>query len=168
MAPGQPNRSADGAGAAEPEPEAGLDGAVDEDAGPGAPVAEPEPEPAVAPAAPSRRKSRGRDAAKPVAAAPSVAEEAVHITDRASAVFVIGVTLVFVVILLNGMLLGKRGFITQALATPKPTPGVTASPVASASPSASVTVSEAPSASPAASESAAPASAEPSPSPSAS
>ena len=122
----------------------------------------------MAPAAPSRRKGRGRDAAKPVAAAPSVAEEAVHITDRASAVFVIGVTLVFVVILLNGMLLGKRGFITQALATPKPTPGVTASPVASASPSASVTVSEAPSASPAASASAAPASAEPSPSPSAS
>ena len=125
--PANDESGTDTAEAAEAEATEAEDGDQDEDAGDA--FAEPE---AAAPAAPSRRKRRNRDAAKALAAAPSVAEEAVHITDRASALFVIGVTLVFVVILLNGMLLGHRGFITEALATPKPTPVVTPSPAVTA------------------------------------
>ena len=53
---------------------------------------------------------------------------AVHVDDRVSAIFVIGVIAVFVLIFLNALVLGKGGFLT-----PLPTP----KPVASLAPAAS-------------------------------
>jgi hypothetical protein len=129
-----------------------------------------------APAAPAGRRGRGRVPVRAAPAAPTVSELAVHVSDRVSAVFVIGVVAVFAGILLYGMLLGNGGFITGLTATPPlPTLAPTASPIPSASSAASASpaasASSGASASPAASSSASsPASAAPSaasPSPSA-
>jgi hypothetical protein len=131
---------------------------------------EPEPR-AVASAAamaPGGRRGRDRQQPKNAPVLPSVSEQAVHIGDRASAVFVIGVVGVFVAILLYGLLLGGNGFVTGLLATP--TPIVTAAPVATDSPAVSQSAapsasgSDAPSAAPsaAASPSVAPSAASPS------
>ncbi len=94
---------------------------------------------------------------------------AVHVDDRISAIFVIGVLAVFALIFLNAFLLGKGGLLTP-LPTPAPissaSPAASVAPIASASPAASAPASAAPSASPAASPSAG-ASASPAPSASA-
>lgn len=80
-----------------------------------------------------RRGLRGP--ARPSPVAPSVSEQAVHITDRASSAFVVGTVAVFVLILLYGILLGRAGIVSDALATPTPVP--TAVPSLTAAPSAS-------------------------------
>jgi hypothetical protein len=102
--------------------------------------------------APAPERARGREArrlrgrATPAVASPS--EQAVHIDDRISKLFVAGTVAVFVLIFLNGLLLGRGGALVPE-PTPTPVPSVTAAP--SASPSASG------SASPGASSSASPA-----------
>jgi hypothetical protein len=105
--------------------------------------------PVVAPA----RGGRGGAAAagRTAPAGPSVAERAVHLEDRASAIFVLAIVATFVGILLYGMLAGGAGFFTP-LPTPSPTP--TEEPIPSESPSGSPSAS--PSTSPAASPSGSP------------
>lgn len=97
-------------------------------------------------AAERRPSARGRAVGKTPARAPSPSEIAVHVREDWSKVFVIATVAVFVVILLNGMLLGTGGLL-RPLATPTPIP--TESPSVSASPSASEPAS--PAASPSAS-----------------
>jgi hypothetical protein len=122
---------------------------VDEDRTVGAPVRE-------------RRGRAARDADRRRAATPlTPSEQAVHIDDRISKLFVAGAVLVFVLIFLNAALLGRGGALSPA-PTPTPTPASTASPTPSASASASVSAS--PSASASASGSASPATT-PSPTP---
>ncbi len=114
-----------------------------------------------------RRKGKGAPA-KGLVAAPSVAQEAVHVSDRASAVFVVVVVGVFVAIILYGLLFGHSGFVTDVMATPTPVPTVpaTAAPTVAPSAAPSASASAAPSASASAAPSAGPSSA-PSTSPSA-
>ena len=92
---------------------------------------------------------------------------AVHIDDRASAIFVIGVIAIFVLIFANAVVLGKGGLLTPLptrapIASPAPVPSASpagsAVPSASASPAASGSASASPnaSASPAASASPSP------------
>jgi hypothetical protein len=76
------------------------------------------------------RRLRGRPATAP--ATPS--EQAVHIDDRISKLFVAGAVAVFVLILLNGLLLGRNGALVP---TPTPTPIPSATLAPSVSPSAS-------------------------------
>ncbi len=98
------------------------------------------------------------------AAAPTAADDAVHVTDRASAYFVIGIVAVFAAILLYALLFGNNGLVSDVLATPKPaaTPIVTLAPTVEARRAAP---SEEPSAAASAAPSAAPASAAPSEAP---
>jgi len=100
------------------------------------------------PATPAGRRPsvRGRTTGKAPARAPSPSEIAVHVREDWSKVFVIATVAVFVVILLNGVLLGTGGLL-RPLATPTPIP--TESP--SASPSAGESESASPAASPSAS-----------------
>jgi hypothetical protein len=92
----------------------------------------------------SGRAARGsREPAVPQRAQ-TASDIAVHIDDRASAIFVIGVIAVFVLIVLNAVVLGKGGLLTP-LPSPKPipslVPGTQAPPPtapASAAPSGSV------------------------------
>jgi hypothetical protein len=81
---------------------------------------------------------------------------AVHVDDRASAIFVIGVIGVFALIFLYAVLLGKGGILTPLptrapIASPAPVPSASAvasaGPSASASPTASASASASPSAS---------------------
>ncbi|HYX12008.1 MAG TPA: hypothetical protein VE817_08505 [Candidatus Acidoferrum sp.] len=72
------------------------------------------------------------------AAALTPSERAVHISDRASQVFVLAATLTFVVILLYALFAGAGGFLTPL---PTPTPEVSESPSGSPSVSPSVSVS---------------------------
>jgi hypothetical protein len=125
------------------------------------------------------RAAKGQ--AKGPAAVPTVSDKAVHVDDRASALFVIAVVGLFVAIFGYALLFGYSGLASGLFPNATPTPAVevsespavseSASPSASestaASPSASASpaASEAPSASPSASPAA---SAEASPSPSAS
>ncbi len=90
------------------------------------------------------RRFGRRSAAEPEHAQ-TASERAVHIDDRISKVFVLGIAAIFVLIFLNALLVGKGGLLTP-VATPTPIPSATAAP--SASPVASTT--PAPSASPAA------------------
>ena len=80
--------------------------------------------------------AKGSRTARADAGAPG--EAPIHITDNASKWFVIGTVLLFVLILLNGMLLGVGGFLTP-VATPTPvvTAAPSAAPSAAASPAAS-------------------------------
>jgi hypothetical protein len=109
-----------------------------------------------------------RRAAPPAIAtrAPTVSEVAVHVSDPASRIFVIGTVVVFVGILLFGIFMGNGGILTGT-PTPKPTAVPTASPSAGPSGSASAAPSGSGSAAPSGSGSAAP-SASGSPAPSAS
>ncbi len=182
------------------DPEAAADAVAAPDAVDAAAEAAPEPEDmpvdeAVAGTTAetaSRRKDRTQGKGTPAkgqpAVAPSVAQEAVHVQDRASAVFVIAIVGVFVAILAYGLLFGHGGLVSGALATPKPVPTVPASvapsaapsvapsaapsvaPSVSAAPSVSVAPSAAPSSSaaPSAAPSAPPSAAPASPSPAAS
>jgi hypothetical protein len=84
------------------------------------------------------RRDRGRDVRR--TAAPSPSEQAVHIDDRISKWFVAAAVVVFVLIFLNGMLLGRGGALSPA-PTPSPTPATTATPAPTASASASASTS---------------------------
>lgn len=92
------------------------------------------------------RRSRDR---KPKAGAPvvvpSISEQAVHINDRASAVFVLAMIGVFVAIFGYALLFGQGGFVTNLLPTPVVTPAPT--PVPSAAPTAAPTIAPTPAAS---------------------
>lgn len=106
-----------------------------------------------APAAgPGGRRARDRKArpGAPVAA-PSVSEQAVHINDRASAVFVFVMIGVFVAIIGYALLFGQGGFASNLL--PASTPVVTAAPTAAPTPTAAPSATPAPSPSDAASPS---------------
>ena len=171
--------------AAQPNDEIGADSALDDEAsGEEAGFAEPEQVAGGALAAstaaragrasaasrePGRRPRGVRGPAAP-ARAQTASDIAVHVDDRVSAIFVIGVIAVFVLIFLNGLVLGKGGFLTP-IPTPRPvasaSPAASVAPIASASPAASAQASAAPSASasPSAAASATPrASASPKPS----
>ncbi len=131
-----------------PEPEAWTVGAED-------------PELGAAAAAPASAAAAGKDRGgakgtgpKQAQAAPSVASEAVKVSDRASAIFVIAVVAVFVAILAWGLIGGKNGFLGSLMATPPPVetvaPDLTAEPSvpASEAPSAPAPASVAPSTAP--------------------
>lgn len=105
---------------------------------------------------------RARGSAPRVGPAPTAADEAVHVQDRVSGWFVIVTVGVFVVIMLWSLLLGRNGFVTDVLATPKPI----ATPIATVIPS--VGPSGDPSVAPSVSPSVAPASPDASASPAAS
>ncbi|HEY5496260.1 MAG TPA: hypothetical protein VIK16_06335 [Candidatus Limnocylindrales bacterium] len=109
------------------------------------------------------RGPRGNRGPAAPARVPTASDIAVHIDDRASAIFVIAAIAIFVLIFLNALVLGKGGLLTP-IATAAPVviapaasvePSASASPAASASPGASAPASgsPAPSASPAASPS---------------
>ncbi len=125
-------------------------------------------------AATGGKRSRGKQPGKAAPVAPTVSEQAVHINDRASAIFVIVVVGVFVAIFLNALVLGQKGMFSGLFPTPvvteapeptdSPEPSASASASAAASPSGSAAAS--PSAAPSASPSAVP-SASPSAAPSA-
>src|SRR6478735_3749187 len=104
----------DGVGGEEPEADD-----VDEDDDAATAVAPAAAAAAVA-AAPTGRGAKGRPPAKGAAVAPSVSEQAVHVNDRASAVFVIVVVAVFALIFVNALLLGHKGLFSGLLphATP--------------------------------------------------
>src|ERR1700690_1416655 len=74
--------------------------------------------------------------------AQTASDIAVHIDDRASAIFVIGVIAVFVLILLNAVVLGKGGLLTPL---PSPTPIPSLVPGTQAPPPTSGPASAAPS-----------------------
>src|SRR5664279_255702 len=89
-----------------------------------------------------RRGPRGsREPATP-ARVQTASDIAVHVDDRASAIFVTGVIAVFVLIFLNALVLGKGDFLTpiptpKPPATPKPTATPAPKPSATPRPSAS-------------------------------
>jgi hypothetical protein len=117
-------------------------------------------------APPPRERDREREAraraARMAAPVPSPSDQAVHIDDRISKLYVIATVVVFLLIFLNGLLLGRGGALSPA-PTPTPVPSATVAP--SASPSGSASPGASSSASPGASSSASPvASASPSPS----
>ena len=126
----------------------------------------------------SGRGARGsREPAVPQRAQ-TASDIAVHVDDRASAIFVIAVIAIFVLILLNAVVLGKGGLLTP-IPSPKPIPSLvpgtqapppsaaaSASPSGSVAPAASGSSTPSGSASPSATGSAAP-SATPTPTPSA-
>ena len=97
----------------------------------------------------SGRGARGsREPAVPQRAQ-TASDIAVHVDDRASAIFVIAVIAIFVLILLNAVVLGKGGLLTP-IPSPKPIPSLvpgTQAPPPSASASASPSGSVAPAAS---------------------
>jgi hypothetical protein len=124
-------------------------------------------------AAAARGQRLGGRFARTPAAALTPSERAVHISDRASQVFVLAATLTFIGILVYALAGGAGGFFTP-VATPSPSVEVSESPSASPSASPSVSPSSSASGSPSASGSASPSSsvspstAAPSPLPSAS
>lgn len=80
-----------------------------------------------------------------------------RVSDRASAVFVLLSVAVFVLVMLNGMVLGKGGFLTP-IPTPSPVPSATATPIpsATATPSASAAPTGSPTTAPTATPTVAP------------
>ena len=78
----------------------------------------------------------GRGTTTAASRAPSPSEIAVHVKDDVSKWFVIGTVAVFVLILLNGILLGSGGLL-RPLPTPTPSASPSASPSAGPSGSAS-------------------------------
>jgi len=113
-----------------------------------------------------RRRFGGRGpAATPAPAVATPSETAVHVGDRWSTAFVVGAVAIFVLIFLNGILLGTGGALR-----PIPTPAPIVTPVPTARPSAtvrpSITPAPSPSVTPSAAPSAAAASAGPSTAPS--
>jgi hypothetical protein len=114
----------------------------------------------VAPVPGRRDRTREGRADRRRAPAPlTPSEQAVHIDDRISKLFVAAAVLVFVLIFLNAMLLGRGGTLSPA-PTPRPTPApttsATATPSASASASASTSAPASASASASATASASP------------
>jgi hypothetical protein len=90
--------------------------------------------------------ARRRTAAAPASRAPSPSEVAVHVREDVSKYFVIAIAAVFVLILLNGMLLGTGGLL-RPIATPTPEPTATPTVAPAASGSAPPATSASPSAS---------------------
>ena len=119
-------------------------------------------EPAVVAAGGRRSRDRKPKAGAPVVV-PSISEQAVHIGDRASAVFVLAMVGVFVAIFGYALLFGQGGFVSNLLPTPTPvvTPAPTATPTAAPTAVATAAPSAAPSVTPAPSPSAANASPSP-------
>lgn len=116
------------------------DWAVDEE--PEADEGVDDAEPVAAGAGGRRSRDRKPKAGAPVVV-PSISDQAVHINDRASAVFVLAMVGVFVAIFGYALLFGQGGFVSNLLPTPTPvvTPVPTAAPTAepSAAPTASST-----------------------------
>jgi hypothetical protein len=119
--------------------------------------------PAVVPppvARPAERGPRRRPTA-PAQRAPSPSEIAVHVREDWSKAFVLITAAVYLLILLNGIVLGHGGVLTP-IATPTPIPSEapsgspSAEPSASGSPAASPAISASPSAAPSAAPSASP------------
>ena len=121
--------------------EADVDNTVVEEAVLAAGAAQTAPAPTVPLETPAGGRARGTTPAP----AP-VAEPTIKIGDRASAIFVIATVLVFAVIFLNGVLLGKGGAFTPN-PSPSPEPSASIAPSASVTPSASLVPSGSPSAS---------------------
>src|SRR4029077_3728341 len=122
----------------EPLPDEGFDDAdVDDEAdADGLEDEEEEIDERPAAAAPGRRGSiTSAEARRSGPAGPSVSERAVHLDDRASAIFVLGIVATFVGIVLYALLAGEAGFFTP-LATETPFPTEAPSASVSASPSA--------------------------------
>jgi hypothetical protein len=97
----------------------------------------------------SGRGARGSREPAVTQRAQTASDIAVHVDDRASAIFVMAVIAVFVLILLNAVVLGKGGLLTP-IPSPKPIPSLvpgTQAPPPSASASASPSGSVAPAAS---------------------
>jgi hypothetical protein len=87
------------------------------------------------------RRVIGRRGAPQADRPPTSSASAVHIDDRASQVFVIGVAVVFVLIFLNALLLGQGGLLTPLLTPPAtppavvtPAPGATPTPIPTPTP----------------------------------
>jgi hypothetical protein len=99
-------------------------------------AAEPELATSAQPRGREARRLRGRPATPPA----TVSEQAVHIDDRISKLFVAGTVAVFVLILLNGLLLGRNGALSPT-PTPTPVPSATAAPSVAPSPSGSAPAS---------------------------
>src|SRR3954447_17398098 len=124
---------------------------------------------AAGPAAATSARARRGQATPKVAAAPSVSEQAVHIDDRASAIFVIAIVGLFALIFVGALLVGPGSLFGNVLRSATPTPVVesaspSASPSGAPSSSASASASVAPSVSASAPASASPsAAASPSP-----
>ena len=112
------------------------DAALDTDAATEADEAEDEGVDAAADVAPAAAAAAGKASRGPrdrrpkttPAAAPSVSDQAVHINDRASAVFVLASIGVFVAIFAWALLFGQGGFVTNVMATPTPAPTATPAP----------------------------------------
>jgi hypothetical protein len=103
----------------------------------------------------ARAETTQRRRAAPVGRrAPTPSEIAVHVNEPWSRIFVLVAIGVFVLILLNGLLLGRGGLITGT-PTPRPSASESATPSPSASGSAPASASPSAAESPAASESAA-------------
>ncbi len=116
------------------------------------------------------RGGLGRNDAATAGSGGGPTEGAIHVTDRASKVFVLAAVAVFVLILFNGLLLGVGGTLTPiptpapvVTAAPTPKPSITAKPSASTAASVAPSASAAASAAPSAAASTAPSTA-PSPS----
>jgi len=114
-------------------------------------------EPAAVAAGGRRSRDRKPKAGAPVVV-PSISEQAVHIGDRASAVFVLAMVGVFVAIFGYALLFGQGGFVSNLLPTPTPvvTPAPTAAPTAAPTPVATPAPTTTPTAAPTAAPTGAP------------
>ncbi|MHB8399740.1 MAG: hypothetical protein ACYDCI_12550 [Candidatus Limnocylindrales bacterium] len=122
-----------------PDPTEGADGATNDAAA--------ENEAAIAGAgAPPAARAVWTEPASP--AGPTISEQAVHIEDRSSRFFVIGVVATFVLIFAYGVLGGPNGLITKAIPAPSASASAPASPSAAPSASASAGPSASASATP--------------------
>jgi hypothetical protein len=141
----------------EAESESDVDAEVDDYDAAVREVAGEEPAAVPPPVAPPGAPGPRRRSTAPAQRAPSPSEIAVHVREDWSKAFVIITAVVFILILLNALLLGRGGILTPiATPTPIPTESLSASPSAEpsatgspgATPSTSASPSAAPSASP--------------------
>jgi hypothetical protein len=120
----------EGEGGAEPEPGPEAEDAIE----PGMTDWEEETDEVATEAAGPTATGARRQAARMAAVPTSIAEQAVHIDDRISAIYVLAAIAVFVAILLYGIVAGNGGLLTSP---PSPSPSPSPVPSASAEPSPS-------------------------------
>ena len=104
------------------------------------------PLPAAVAAGGRRSRDRKPKAAAPVVV-PSISEQAVHISERASAVFVLAMVGIFVAIFGYALLFGQGGFVSNLLPTPTPVVTPAPTPAPTAAPTAEPTIAPSPAAS---------------------